>query len=489
MKKTISLLLLLTLILGTASCAPSVTSDKKGTSTPTTPQSDAMSENEGEEPLPNADMEGFELRFYNYDNSWMTWSVNEINVEEQSGDLVLDEIYQRNRRIEAKYKCKITEQAVPDTVREFKNHMLAGDDIYDIAQIYDNNVADFYSMGLLQSWDVLPYIDFSGPWWLQGANVVFQIKGEQFAAVGAFSMAMYSRSFVMLFNKDMLASLYPDGENLYELVRQGKWTVDKFAEIAKSAVADINGDGFMNDSDRYGIATAVKLHFGALVSGVGVKYVDVDKQGDPYFAIPGNPYALEVMQKIFDLHKDVEIYHRVGSDLHDGSTQGSVMFSNGQTLFHGSSTKGIANFRGLEFDIGILPYPKFNEEQEKYYALTSGTGVSVIPVTLSDDRYENVGLLLEAMSRDSYNGLLPAYRETTLKTKYARDEDSAQMLDIIFSSVFFDLGLSVFPADTYIAYMQKYFNMDNSFTSLTEEQESVVKASIDKMLKTINSNN
>jgi hypothetical protein len=343
-------------------------------------------------------------------------------------------------------------------------------------------------MGLMQSWDVFPHIDFSRPWWLQDANEVFQIKGKQFAAVGSFSMAMYSRSFVLLFNKDMLASIYPNGENLYELVRQGKWTVDKFAEIAKGVVSDLNGDGVMDDNDQYGIASALKLHFGSLVAGAGIKYINIDEQGNPYFAIPGNTYAQEVFQKIFDLHNGTGVYHRVGTSIHDGGTAGTVLFNNRQTLFHGTSISGIVNFRGLEFDIGILPFPKFNEDQEKYYSQTSGSGVSTIPITLSEDRYEKVGLLLEAMCRDSYTGLLPAYRETTLKTKYARDEDSAQMLDIIFPSAFFDLGTSVFPNETYYAYMQKYWTMDNSFTSLTEKQESKVKTAVDKILTAVEAN-
>ena len=58
----------------------------------------------------------------------------------------------------------------------------------------------------------------------------------------------------------------------------------------------------MDGNDRYGATTAIKLYFGALITGAGVKYIDMDGEGNPYFAIPGNTYALEVMQKIFDLH-------------------------------------------------------------------------------------------------------------------------------------------------------------------------------------------
>ena len=48
--------------------------------------------------------------------------------------------------------------------------------------------------------------------------------------------------------------------------------------------------------------------------------------------------------------------------------------------------------------------------------------------------------LVDALARDSHYDLLPTYREVVLKTKYSRDEDSAEMLDIIFASRVYDLG-------------------------------------------------
>ena len=432
------------------------------------------------EPLPEIDAEGFELRFYNYDNSWMTWAVNELTAEEETGELVLDEIFRRNRRIESKYNCVITETTVGNTNDNFRNIIRSGDDLYDIIQLYDEVIAGYYTQGFMHTWEQLPHINLAYPWWLQDANSVFRLNNKQFAAVGAYSLAMYSRGFVLLFNKDMVADL-GISENMYNLVREGKWTADKFAEIAKQAVYDLNGDGVMDGNDRYGATTAVKLHFGALVTGAGVKYIDSDEQGNPYFAIPGNAYALDVMQKIFDVHNGTNIYYKIANDVHAGSGDAQVIFGSQQILFVGASTRGIANYRGYEFDIGILPFPKYSEQQEKYYTLTSGTGVSVLPVTLGADRFEKVGLLAEALTRDSYQGALPAYKETTLKTKYARDGDSADMLDIIFDSLTFDLGLSVFPQDTYYVYMENYLKMNDNFASTTEKQEPKVNAAIKKL--------
>jgi len=477
MKKLISLIFILLII----SCAASEMPGIKET-VPNEQQDIVTTAAIQYDPLPDIDTEGFELRFYNYDNSWMTWAFNELTAESETGELVLDEIYRRNRRIEAKYNCEILETTIVNTNNNFRNIVLSGEDLYDIIQIYDELTAGYYTQGFMYTWEQMPYVRLDYPWWLQDANDVFRINNKQYAAVGAFSLAMYSRGFIMLVNKDMAADLNI-GENIYDHVRSGKWTIDKFAEIAKQAIYDLNGDGVMDGSDRYGTSTAIKLHFGALVTGGGVKYIDIDKEGNPYFAIPGNTYALDVMQKIFDVHNGTNIYYKIDNGIHDGSIPARQMFANQQILFIGAAINTIPVFRGYEFDLGILPFPKYNEQQEKYYTLTSGTGVSVVPISLSADRFDSVGLLIEALARESYQTVLPAYKEIALKTKYARDEGSAEMLDVIFDSLTFDLGLSVFPNVTYYVYMENYLKMVDTFASTTERTANSVDSAITKLIE------
>jgi hypothetical protein len=311
---------------------------------------------------------------------------------------------------------------------------------------------------------------------------VFQIKDKQYAAVGDFTLGMVSRGFVMLFNKNLIEQANLE-TSLYDLVRQNQWTLDKFAEIAKGFARDLDGNGKMDANDQYATTGAVKLHFGSLVTGCGVKYIEVDEEGNPYFAVPGNERTMEILTKVFNIHNGSNIFYKVADDVHDGSTKAKEMFNNGKTVFNGTATKSIANYRDTSFDIGILPYPKYSAEQERYHILTSSAGVATIPITLADDRKENVSILMDALCRDSQQNLLPTYREVVLKTKYSRDEDSAEMLDIIFDSTTYDLGLSVFPNETYYRYMEPYLYMMDTFSSLTASVESLVKSAIDTLME------
>ncbi|HIX91587.1 MAG TPA: hypothetical protein H9681_01765 [Firmicutes bacterium] len=438
-------------------------------------------------PLPEKNMDGFELRFYNYNNNWMTWAINQLDADSENGDNVNDEIYRRNRRIEDKYNCVITETAVDNTLDNFRNIVMSGDDAYDIAFVYDEQVANLYSEGLISSWDRLEYVNLDCSWWNQNANDVFQINGKQFAAVGDFTLAMLTRGFVLLFNKDMYDAANLD-DNLYDLVRSNQWTLDKFAEISMNFVNDLDGNGVYDENDQYATTGAVKLHFGSLVTGCGVKYISVGEDGLPYFNIPGNTRAMDVLQKIFDIHNGTGIFYKVVNDVHNGSNEAREMFKSHKIVFQGTSTKGIEYYRDVDFDIGILPYPKYDSEQEEYYILTSGCGVPAIPATLSDDRCENVGILLDALCRDSQENLVPTYKDVVLKVKYSNDADSAEMLDIIFKSAAFDLGLSMWPNVTYYKYMESYLNMVDNFSSLTASLEPQVQANIDKLVEALEEN-
>ena len=61
----------------------------------------------------------------------------------------------------------------------------------------------------------------------------------------------------------------------------------------------------------------------------------------------------------------------------------------------------------------------------------------VVPMTTAD--LNCTGKVLESLASVSHYTLTPAYYDIALKGKYARDEDSAAMLDILFANRVYDL--------------------------------------------------
>lgn len=234
----------------------------------------------------------------------------------------------------------------------------------------------------------------------------------------------------------------------------------------------------MDLNDRYGVTSAVKLYYGALFSSAGCRYIDTDKDGELYFTLLEDTRCVDVLNKIFDLTTD-NVYISPASDIHSTDFD---FFMNRHSLFLATSIAYSTRFREFEDDIAFLPIPKYDETQEEYRSLSAGGAVAVLPATILEERLENVGLLLEALSYESYDSVLPAYYETTLKGKYARDEDSEKMLEIILGSSFYDLGVSIWPSVTQNVIMEKVFlNMNNTISSTIAGMESSVTSKISEL--------
>lgn len=110
-------------------------------------------------------------------------------------------------------------------------------------------------------------------------------------------------------------------------------------------------------------------------------------------------------------------------------------FTSGRALFIGYQRLGSLesdNLRSAETDIAILPYPRLDELQKDYVTSTHDTAeLGFIPIAVPAEDLSFVSSVIEVLCRETYNQLLPAYYESSLKVKYTRDNTAAQMIDII----------------------------------------------------------
>ena len=93
----------------------------------------------------------------------------------------------------------------------------------------------------------------------------------------------------------------------------------------------------------------------------------------------------------------------------------------------------------MESDFGIVPIPKYEESQAVYsvYAYPFFPLLSV-PITVAGDDLEMAGVILEALSEESYKKLTPIFYDLAISGKYTRDEGSVEMLDLILRSRIYD---------------------------------------------------
>ena len=89
--------------------------------------------------------------------------------------------------------------------------------------------------------------------------------------------------------------------------------------------------------------------------------------------------------------------------------------------------------RDLDFDYAVLPMPKYDEAQKEYLTPVLQY-VHTMYVTKVNGGTKLIGAALENLSAESYKELRPAYFETVLNNKRVRDDESIEMLDIIFAN-------------------------------------------------------
>ena len=86
--------------------------------------------------------------------------------------------------------------------------------------------------------------------------------------------------------------------------------------------------------------------------------------------------------------------------------------------------------RAADMQFGILPFPKYDEDQEDYYAHTYD-GLSSFGIPASAQNPEMCARILDAMAAENKTSVIPAYNEIVLDNRVAQDGDSKEMLGII----------------------------------------------------------
>jgi len=408
-----------------------------------------------------------------------------INVEEQIGEHFHDAMYTRNRKLEERFNFTFSELMAEDLIQATNNArkiVLSGDHQYDIITLTTAGSLPLVQEGLMHPISLLPHINIDKPYWNRQLNSDLTVLNKKYFIHGAHDLSTYDMTHVMLFNKAMVQDLGMD--NPYELVNTGKWTFDKFAEMSKMVISDLNGDGRFDENDRYGLIIPSHYPLPNFWIAAGVKSIEKDENDIPYSAM-GEQKFIDVFQKTFEITWDINHDSWFGVNLSDLEPIFVTMFENGQGLFLNSTFYYINGLRGMETDFGILPYPKYTESQENYYSRIENSTSALVPVTADNAVLERASVILEALACESLNTVIPAYYDITLKVKNVRDEESGEMLDIIFANRVIDWGDAVWFADIRNGTFQPMFAANNrNLVSRLERMENIVKKLSDNAVET-----
>ena len=405
--------------------------------------------------------------------------------EELTGDIFNDAIFHRNRRVEEQYNVRIA--AVyganwDSAVGDLRTDVRAGElraDVY-FTHVFAG-VAAKVSEGLLRTWDAVPHLDFEQPWWNSTIIENLNIANRMFYIAGAMSI---QEPLVMLFNKDMILDLHL--ENPYTLVREGRWTVDKLSEMARAAARDLNGDGIMSpEHDQFGLEFGMSWQTPALMYASNLISVTLDDNGFPHIDLLGERHV-RAFERISEMLWDESMTFLYGGDTVEANNIPFMGIDSGRVLFVQWNLFNVHRLRATEIDYGILPLPKLDESQERYLSV-SWTGMYGLPAIIDDGRLEMIGIVMESMSALGYTDVIPVYYDIVLKEKFARDEDSREMLDIILNNMVFDLGLNFQTGASHPGFFTAalFRQRGSNYVSSVERQIDRMMADYDRLFQTV----
>ena len=361
--------------------------------------------------------------------------------DHEIGESVHDAVFERNLKVCDRFgiELQVTRDDYTAVNNAISRSVKAGSDEYDLCFVHMVSGASLAQSNLVLPFEKLPYVDLEKPWWDKDIYNGFSIRNNLMMVNGDISPRSFSITSCMYFNKTMFDKL--DLEYPYELVREGKWTLDRLCELTKGVTRDNDGDGVVTNDSKSDVYSLTSWYLDVPYSfyyAAGGMLVSKDENDVPYY----DP----------QLERDTQIYGKIynviiGNNAYFETEMANYMrvietFYEGRALFYDSTLNAAETLRDMNDDFGIVPTPKFDEAQSDYRSFVNGASSMVcVPATVTKtENREFVSIVIEGLASEAYRTVTPVLKETCLKRKLTRDADSADMIDYIVRNRVFDMA-------------------------------------------------
>ncbi|MBQ9544619.1 MAG: hypothetical protein IJV00_05795 [Clostridia bacterium] len=432
----------------------------------------------------------------------------ELIVDSLNGDLINDAIYNRNLKVEADLGVTvnfITSPGSADTsfASNVSRVVLSGTGDYDLIAGYAyflTSVVRNWCYANLKDVEDGSSLDLSKPWWNQFYVSEATLNNQIYTVTGDLSVSSNSYAGCIFFNKrlaDEHLSAWGGAAGLYKLVEDGEWTFDKFTEICKDVYNDADADGVKSEGDFYAFADSWRgpIPSDAFQYGMDARITRKGDDGVPYLDYNSVRMA-DVMSKLHAFNNDSAGVFYASSHYNNGSIDTVILnkFINGSLVFYAEVLASAGSFGDMTDDFGLLPMPKYNKEQDKYYTSQSdGYAAFAVAADVLDERADKcdmVGTTLEKLCEESYRSVAPNFFETVMKYRYLRTDADNQkdikMYDIILSGNNFNFGLIYSSMLDNISFGCRYMiGRDNSadIASFWGSREATVTARFENLIE------
>ena len=364
--------------------------------------------------------------------------------ETLTGESVQDNVFERNHLVEELLSCKLNYLALDlnyDQVQPYIAQLVvAGDtsvDCYVNDQLGLLNCAmNGYLLDLADKSNFTEYrFDFdSGAFYADYMKNLF-LGEKRFMMTGDYFIDTLRAAHVLYLNKHICQDVAGSPDAVYDMVKEGSWTLDRFNELVESAYADFNGNSQADDEDRYGLSGHSKgwsAPYYSFYYSTDSHVVDFDADGLPYLNEANVARMSTAAEKLIVLDQSQGMYKT------SSVAESLKKFVDGQSMFTMFQKVGDIEQASIrDFDgMGVVPYPKLDETQANYRTLVHDTAeMGAVPMTAAGEAAAAVSAVIQVMAVHAHAYLLNDYYEVALKNKYAQDRTSAEMLDIVVAGI------------------------------------------------------
>lgn len=291
-------------------------------------------------------------------------------------------------------------------------------------------ITDLMLSNCLTDLPELEGLNLKASYWDKAGMEALAVKGKQYLAVGDFLLP--ESSYVMTFNKQ-LATREGLDTHLYTLVQDHGWTLGKMAEYVPLFFAD-NGDGKWDEDDSYGLACNVWTTLIPFMTSSGITMVRQDERDGMSMDWVGDGTDWKVM----DL--DDFLYAMLEGDAvytySSTSYEPAVGVDSGHIFMEPTYLGNLPHINSSDVgvDVGILPYPLYDREQDEYRTLYMD-GYIAVPNGIRDA--DMVGDTIETLAYRS-EAVRAAYIDYLLGASAEERMMDAVMLETVFESLTYD---------------------------------------------------
>ncbi len=448
MKRIFSLLLLVILTI-TVACTANEPPTTEAPGTTAAPASETTGVTEAETTIPNVngypvpqiqaqDYTGKNFNILGLEKT-TDFLYREFVYDDEMGAVINDAIFKRNNIIQNKYGITITQtdtQIHSPGLQMLQTSVLSRIDEYQAAAISTYLMMQEAQNGHLTELSDLPYVDTDAPWFYDTIQKNLSIGGKEYLLANYTNMRIYDSSVLMYYSKNVAEKL--ELNDFDQLALDGKWTFDKLREYCTMYGRDVNNDGSLTAEDETGLIT----HNGYILSffvGMGGEFVKKDAEDIPVYLGIDEKNEKILSDVLTFLFKEPDSRHG-----ESGKMEGFLaQFAEDRALFTAGNIYYQRTLSDNEVSYGVLPYPKFDLSQDRYYVHTHSTHSSVIGVPTTNQNLEMTGKILADLSYLSYEYIYPAHVEKTMQYRYAADETATKLLQMTFDSLVLEMSTAL----------------------------------------------